>query len=278
MITDAQVHVWLAESPQRPWEPGGRGYAHRPEHTTGELLSAMDDAGIDRAVLVPPAWEGDRNDYSLKAANAHPDRLVVMGRVTLTEPMTTAALVQLAGQLGMVGVRLTFTRGASRHWLEDGTADWFWPRAEQAGLPVAVYAPGQLGRIAEIAARHPGLRLAIDHAGLPIGLQPGELDAAVTQAAALAAMPNVAVKISSLPNYVAESYPFTSIHEAVRRLVGQYGPERVFWGSDLTRLRCSYAESAGLVMEALTFLSGDDRRLIMGDAIARWLPWPESPS
>ena len=58
----------------------------------------------------------------------------------------------------------------------------------------------------------------------------------------LAAWPNVVVKISSLPNYVAGPYPFTSLHEPVRRLVGEYGAERVFWGSDLTRLRCRYAE------------------------------------
>jgi L-fuconolactonase len=271
VITDAQVHIWPAESRDRPWEPGGRAYAHRPEHTVTELLAAMDGAGIDRAVLVPPAWEGDRNDYSLAAASAHPDRLIVMGRLPLTEPMPTADLARWSRRPGMAGVRLTFTRGAARQWLEDGTADWFWPLAEQADLPVAVYAPGQLGRIAEIAARHPGLRLALDHSGLPAGLEPAQLDAAAAAAAALAVYPNVAVKISSLPNYVTEPFPFPGIHQAVRRLVAAYGPARVFWGSDLTRLRCSYAESAALVTEALTFLSDDDRRLIMGDAITRWL-------
>jgi L-fuconolactonase len=276
VITDGQVHIWPAESAGRPWEPGGRAYAHQPQHTVSQLLAAMNGAGIDRAVLVPPAWEGDRNDYSLEAACAHPDRLIVMGRVSLADPMSAAALTQWSRQPGMAGVRLTFTRGPARRWLEDGTADWFWPLAEQTDLPVAVYAPGQLGRIAEIAARHPALRLAIDHAGLPVDLQPAQLDAAVAEAAALAAFPNVAVKISSLPNYVAEPFPFAGIHEAARRLVAEYGSGRVFWGSDLTRLRCSYAESAALVTEALTFLSDDDRRLIMGDAITRWLPWPES--
>ncbi len=33
----------------------------------------MGKAGVDRAILVPPSWEGDRNDVALEAAQAHPD-------------------------------------------------------------------------------------------------------------------------------------------------------------------------------------------------------------
>ena len=32
------------------------------------LLREMDGAGVQRTVLVPPTWEGDRNDTSLEAA------------------------------------------------------------------------------------------------------------------------------------------------------------------------------------------------------------------
>ena len=41
----------------------------------------------------------------------------------------------------MLGVRLTFKRSAK--WLTDGTADWFWPAAEKAGLPVMFLASGR---------------------------------------------------------------------------------------------------------------------------------------
>ena len=32
-------------------------------------------------MIVPPSWEGERNDLALAAASAHPDRFAVMGRL-----------------------------------------------------------------------------------------------------------------------------------------------------------------------------------------------------
>ena len=43
-------------------------------------LKEMDAAGVARVVIVPPSWEGDRNDLALEAARLHPDRFAVMGR------------------------------------------------------------------------------------------------------------------------------------------------------------------------------------------------------
>jgi L-fuconolactonase len=88
-IVDAQVHIWGADTPERPW-PQGRSRPHRPQPFTAEdLLREMDAAGVARAVLVPPSWEGDRNDLALAAAAAYPDRFAVMGRPPLLpEPLT----------------------------------------------------------------------------------------------------------------------------------------------------------------------------------------------
>ena len=48
----------------------------------------MAAAGVDRAVIVPPSWEGDRNDLALAAAQAHPDKFAVMGRPPLDRAQT----------------------------------------------------------------------------------------------------------------------------------------------------------------------------------------------
>jgi predicted TIM-barrel fold metal-dependent hydrolase len=67
-VVDAQVHVWLPEGPGRPWPPGGAERAlalHGGEPISGAtLLSEMRQVGVDRAVLVPPFFEGYRNDYA----------------------------------------------------------------------------------------------------------------------------------------------------------------------------------------------------------------------
>ena len=41
----------------------------------------MDKAGVDGVVIVPPSWEGDRNDVALDATASHPDRFCIMGRL-----------------------------------------------------------------------------------------------------------------------------------------------------------------------------------------------------
>lgn len=273
IITDAQVHTWPAESASRPWEPGGAGYAHRPSFEVGELLAEMDRAGVARAVLVPPGWEGDRNDYALAAAAAHPGRLAVMVRLPLATPLPPADLDALLDRPQVVGVRLTFTRGAARRWLDDGTADWLWPLLAARRTPLSVYAPGNLAAIGGIAERHPELPVVLDHAGLALGARGEDLRTALTGVRALARFPNVVVKASCLPNYADDGYPFRSLHDFVHRLLDAFGPQRVVWGSDLTRLRCTYAEAVRLFTQALG-LPADEVELVTGGAVSRLLGWP----
>jgi hypothetical protein len=56
------------------------------------------------------------------------------------------------------GVRLTFHRPIDRNWMIDGTNDWYWPLAEELGLPTMVHAPTWKAELGQVAARHPGRR------------------------------------------------------------------------------------------------------------------------
>src|ERR1700694_5990825 len=161
LIIDSQVHVW---PPDRPDRPLGPGHTERTPYSYEQLLADMDRAGVDRAILVPPSIDANRNDYALEAVRKHPDRFAVMGKVPL-KPAGKDVLKGWRDQPGMLGVRLTFHRDADRPWLTDGTADWFWPEAERNNVPVMVHAPERLSEIGEIAARHPGLAIIVDHMG-----------------------------------------------------------------------------------------------------------------
>src|SRR5258708_8483590 len=87
LVVDAQVHIWGADTKERPWPPGHAHRAHRPlPFSKDDLLAEMAAAGVDRAVIVPPSWEGDRNDLALAAAAAHPDKFAVMGKPPLARP------------------------------------------------------------------------------------------------------------------------------------------------------------------------------------------------
>ncbi len=274
-IIDSQVHIWAAETPDKPWDRVDAAKPHRPEPLGhDELLREMDGAGVARAVLVPPTWEADRNDTSLEAARLHPDRFAVMGRLTLDAPESRDRMAAWKEQPGMLGIRLTFHRGRYRTWLEDDTIDWFWEAAERHDVPVMALAPHALPRLAEVAARHPGLRLCIDHMGLNSSLIGKPLAPIVDGVVKLAALPNVAVKASALPCYSTESYPYPSLHPQIRRVVDAFGPRRVFWGTDLSHLPCPYRQALTLFTEEMDNLTADEKEWILGRALAEWLDWP----
>src|SRR5271165_55866 len=164
MIVDAQVHLWKAETPDWQWVPGPKPQLPEP-FTIERLVPMMDEAGVDRAVIVPPSWSGDRNDYALEAVKRYPSRFRVMGRIPLQDPKSADLLPTWKQQQGMVGIRALFNNAQTIPWLTDGTSNWFWAAAEKAGLPVMVFAPGQTALFGPIAERYPQLTLILDHMG-----------------------------------------------------------------------------------------------------------------
>ena len=97
-----------------------------------KLLTLMNEACVDCAVLVPPSLDGDRNDLCLAAAREHPGRFAVMGRIYLDKPDGPARLAAMKREPGMLGVRQTFHRDNDRPMLTNGVADWFWPEIGRA--------------------------------------------------------------------------------------------------------------------------------------------------
>ena len=272
-IIDAQVHIWAAETPDRPWIPGGADYAHMDEPLDSEyLLGEMERVGVDRAFLVSPTWEGERNDVVLEAAGTYPDRFKAIVRFGLDDPSNTERLEEWSEDERVRGARAVFAR-RSEEWLRDGTADWFWPVAERLGMPVMIFAPGQYSEVAGVAEQHPGLRMTICHLGMDTKLRDEEIVPMVDQVIELAKYPNVAAKVTSLPSYVTEDYPFPTLQRHIERVIDAFGPRRAFWGSDLSRLRCDYAELYKLFTEELSFLSEDDLEWVMGRGVAEWFGW-----
>jgi predicted TIM-barrel fold metal-dependent hydrolase len=273
-IVDAQVHLWKAESEGWKWVPGAKPQLPEP-FTIEKLVPMMDEAGVARVVVVPPSWPGDRNDYGLEAVQRYPNRFRIMGRVPLKNSKTAELLPKWREQPGMLGVRLTFN-GESAAMLTDGTADWFWPAAEKANLPVMVFTPGEAARLAPIAEHHPGLTLIADHLGVSLAIaKEGKVIDAVSQTASLAKYPNVSVKLSAVPNASLEPYPFRDFQPHIKRLFEAFGPRRCYWGTDMTNgfNKASYRQRITHFTEELPFLSESDKDWMMGHSIMQRLNW-----
>lgn len=86
--------------------------------------------------------------------------------------------------------------------------------------------------------------------------------------------PNVAVKATGAPAYSTEPYPFRNIHDPLHRLYDAFGPDRFFWGTDITRMPCSYRQCVTLFTEELPWLAGAELAQVMGQGVCDWIGWP----
>jgi predicted TIM-barrel fold metal-dependent hydrolase len=277
LIADAQVHIWTWETPERPWPPivdPTQSRPHKPEPITTEvMLAEMDAAGVDRAVIAPPVWEGVRNDYALAAARRYPERFAVMGRVDLNDPASAKLVPTWREQPGMLGFRYAFHRPLIRPLLVEGRIDWLWREAEKAGTPIMLFArQTDLPVVRGIAERHPDLRLVVDHFALTGG-KDDEAFRDFDELLKLAPLPNVAVKASCLPHYTTDAYPFRALHPYIRRACDAFGPKRMFWGSDLSRLPCTYREAVTMFTEEIPWLEGEELESVMGRGLCEWIGW-----
>jgi predicted TIM-barrel fold metal-dependent hydrolase len=272
VIADSQVHIWADNSPERPWV--GREPHHPEALTARKLLKAMDEAGVDRAILVPPSWDKNRNDLVIDASQEHPDRFRAMGRLNLEKTDAIGRVPAWTEQPGMLGLRCSFNRPAWRRLLEDGRADRLFAAAEAADVPImTMLTHAQMPAIDGVAERHPGLSLSICHCALSSSKKGTEAFAELDKLLAVARRPNVTVKVSALPSYAADDYPYKSLHPYLRRIYDAFGPERMFWGTDLMRLPCSYRQAVTVFTEEMPFFTSDDLDWIMGRGLCTWLDW-----
>jgi L-fuconolactonase len=274
-IVDSQVHIWGANTPERPWPlPHPRHHRQVPSFSKDDLLAEMNAAGVDRAVIVPPFFEGERNDLALEAAKVYPDRFAVMGLFDTEQPDARERLTAWRQQQGMLGFRFSARDPKYLRAIPEGRLEWLWALAEKLGVPVMIgVLPHDLHLVDGIAERHPGLKITLDHMARVFGKKDDEAFPELHLLLALAKRPNVAVKASGLPSYTSGPYPFERMHPYLRRTFDAYGPKRLFWGTDLTKLPCSYRQAVTMFTEELPWLGNEDKEWIMGRGLCEWIGW-----
>lgn len=274
-IVDAQIHIWGTGLPSNP------AHIQVTSFTTEEAIGLMDEAGVEAAVIHPPSWDPGSIDMAFEAVRNYPGRFAIMGSLPLDQPQSRSLIAGWREQPGMLGLRYSFLSDPARQRVEDGTLDWLWAAAEEAGVPIAALATDSLTALGRIAERHPGLRLTIDHLGGRGGnttLKDAESMTHMPELLALAKFPNVAVKATGAPGYSSEAYPFPAMHTYLRQIYDAFGPNRMFWGTDISKMPCSWRQCVEMFTEELPWLSDQDKRLIMGEAICTWWGWDRSGS
>ena len=271
LIVDSQIHIW---------QNGKMSPHHRqdPSYLAEDALKEMASAGVDCAVIHPPSAFGEAgNALAVEAVRKHPDKFCILGNFDLLSPDREKIVARWRERPGMLGFRFTFNQPQEKTWWTDGSLDWFWKASEKAGLPIGLLASGgNINVLGKIAERHPRLKLHIDHIGRGGGRADLKDDAAYAnlgEMLALARLPNVAVKLSGAPSTSTQPYPYRNIHKYLQQIIEAFGPARCFWGTDITRMPCSYRQCVTMFTEEMPWLKGRDREQVMGAAFVRWLGW-----
>lgn len=269
-IVDAQIHLWSQGL------PSNAAHWQVTSFSADQAVALMDEAGVDAAVIHPPGWDPNSTDLAVRAVHDHPGRFAIMGYLPPSDPASSRRLAAWRDRPGMLGLRYLFLDPADRALLDGDRLDWLWSGAEEAGIPIAVLATDELARFGRIAERHPGLRLTIDHLGGRGGnttLKDHAAMAHMPDLLALARHPNVAVKATGVPGYSAEPYPFPVMSGYVRQVFDAFGPRRVFWGTDISKMPCTWRACVTHFTESLGWLKGEDLGLVMGRALCDWWGW-----
>ena len=273
-IFDAQVHAYERNHPGRPWV----GTLQGPAEVTGDqMVAAMDEVGVNGAVLVSPfsMYRYDAS-YALEVFAKHPDRFRLVKPVDPTDPRVADTIADWAATKGTVGIRV-FLRDTASTDPADPAINRVLAEAGRHSLPVNLACTGRLEQAGQLAARNPNTQLVIDHLGLqqpPAPPAPPQPFAELPKVLALAAHPNIAIKISGACTLSHQPFPYKDIWDPLERIFDAFGFNRCMWGTDWTRALALLSYKQGVDAFRVTDrLSDSDRATLMGDTLARVYNW-----
>ena len=257
-IIDAHVHFWRfsAAPDEYPWMTPAHAALKR-DYLPADWLAAAAASGAGALVAVQARQTEAETDFLLGLADAHPFIRGVVGWVDLRAPPAAlgAALARLAAHPRLVGVR---------HVVHDEPDDDFLGRADVrrgVGMLAAhglafdlLLRPRHLRAGADLAAAFPGTTFVLDHIAKPrVG---GPLEPWRADLAALAACPNVAVKISGLVTEAPPGWAAADFVPYLDAVWAAFGAERVMLGSDWPVALLNAESHADAMRVATAWLEG----------------------
>ena len=271
-IVDAQIHLWATGL------PSNKAHIQETSFTAKQAITLMDEAGVHAAIIHPPSWDPKSHELALAAVNDYPNRFAIMGTLPLNRAISEKEIPSWKNNV-VLGLRYTLLEEPHRSWIADGSLDWLWKIAEEEKIPISMLVTDSLVELQNIAERHPELRLTIDHLGGRGGnttLKDNDAMEHIPNLLKLAKYPNVAVKATGAPGYSSEAYPYPIMQGYLKQIYDAFGPHRTFWGTDITKMPCSWKDCITMFTEEARWLDENDRALVMGDAICAWWGWDRS--
>ena len=234
-VIDAHQHVWDPARAEYDWL-GPELAPINGAMSFDDLAPELRAAGVDFTVQVQSADNPEDTALMRASAADHPEVVGIVGFAPLDDADGTAATLDAwAGDSLMVGVRNLIHNKPDPDWLLRPEVAASLEILEQRGVPLDVVAvlPRHLELVPILSARHPGLRMVIDHLGKPpIGLDSREPWTSLIAAAA--ENRHVHAKISGLYSATADMGAWTTaaIRPFFDLALESFGPDRLMSGGD----------------------------------------------
>jgi len=280
-IIDSQVHVYDANTPERPWH----SVPNWPPHVTGEeMVSAMDKVGVDGAICISSfSMSQYDGSYAVEVQRAHPSRFALVKPVNPDDPAVADVIADWKKTPGTVGIRIIVTKEPGREIKDPAGLDRILRAAVKHDFPVNILFWGNAEAGIAVIDRHPDTRFIVDHLGL---VQPRTPDTRAAEPWAelpkileLAKRPNAVIKVSGACTLSQKPYPYPDIWDPLARVFDAWGFERCLWGSDWTRTFAVVNYQQAVEPFRLTDrLSDSERAMLMGGATAKAYGWSPQKS
>lgn len=270
MIIDAHAHLWKKQNGRVDGKPvlalkngqsnfGGEIRQMMPpfmlngENTAEMLISNMDYAGVNGAVITQEEIDGNQDEYLLKAKEKYPNRLKICSLYEENKPLQTDGF----DGIKICGGRLP-TQDLTKHYKVFEAAD-------RNNMFISIdMADGSLqtGSLFELIQQYPDLRIAIGHFGMVTRK-------GWTEQIRLAQNKNVFIESGGITwLFNSEFYPYPSAIRAINEASEICGFEKLMWGSDYPRttVEITYKMSFDFVLKSAELTESEKIKFLFENA------------
>lgn len=263
---DMHLHCFAGTTDKRfPYHPRA---PYRPENkaTPEHLLSCMDSAGVDYAVVVHPEPYQDDHRYLEHCTKLGKGKLKGTILLFADRDGSVEKMPELCKKIDVVAVRVHAYAADRLPPFGSPELRQLWKMATDNNLALQLhfeprYAPGFETLIREFSQT----QVIIDHLGRPFQGTPKEHAVVVRWAR----FDNTVMKLSSIPS--TRSYPHRDIRPVIRQLTRAWGADRMIcgggFGADVTG--ASYRAAFERTRSYIDHLSSEDQAKILGKTAVR---------
>ncbi len=260
---DSHHHVWRVARGDYHWLTPDLPI-HR-DFTLADLRPQLGD--ITATVLVQAAPTEAETAFMLMVAGDSQGLVRgVVGWTDMAAPAAASRIATLANVPLLQGLRPMLQDIADTEWILCPAVRPALTAMVDCGLRFdALVQPRHLPCLLSLAARHPSLRIVIDHAAKP-AIARDMFEPWASDIARVARETDAYCKLSGLVTEAASDWHIDDLRRTVDHLLGCFGPTRLMWGSDwpVVELAGGYARWRGTTHDLLAELDTGSRDAILG--------------